>query len=399
MRFLSLILSFIFLFQPNIKDMNKDFDIFKYVLQKAVYENNEEKAKEKIAEFKEELNRQKEESVNILAVGDFMLHGPQLKAAKRGADYDFSEYFRYIKNDVEKADLALINLETTIAEEKDGYSGYPVFASPEQAVKNIKDAGFDIATTANNHMYDRREKGIENTCRALKKYGMDNIGSGKKDEYKPLIKEVNGIKIGFTAATYGINGFEENYRKNSEDYKISFIDDDEQKKDIEYLRSQKTDINIIFIHWGVEYQKRPNTDQEKIFEKLSRMGYDIVIGSHPHVYQKIDRKIIDGKEHYVIYSLGNFISNQRREVMGNRYSENEAMLNIKITKSPIAGTRVTEFEAQPLWVDKYTENKRNVYNVIPVNKALDGSISLDRINVIRDKLLQSQADFKNVFGQ
>ena len=94
--------------------------------------------------------------------------------------------------------------------------------------------------------------------------------------------------------------------------------------------------------------------------------------------------------------MGNFVSNQRREVMPNRYSENELMMEVILQKTPDA-VLVEKFEAHPLWVDKYVSNGRAHYNVIPVKEALDGSIKVERIDQIKNKLLQSLEDFNNIY--
>ena len=294
-----------------------------------------------------------------------------------------------------EADLAMINYETTVSYNGQ-YTGYPTFSSPESSVEAIKNSGFDVIATANNHAFDKGFKGIDKTIDTIKSYGMDNVGTYKDANNMPLIKEVNGIKFGISAYTYSINGFDSRVKGTDKAYAVNFIDMDKIKKDVEYMDANDVDVKLVYMHWGVEYQLKPNKAQENTAKKLNELGVDIILGSHPHVIQKCDVIESGGKKTYVCYSMGNFVSNQRREFMPNRYSENELMMEVILQKTP-NGVVVEKFEAHPLWVDKYRTNGRDHYNVIPVREALDGSIKVERINQIKNKLLQSLEDFNSIY--
>lgn len=380
------------LFGPT-KDIDVN-NILKESINTFTYKIELEAREDALEKYRAELEKLRKSRVRIFAAGDFMTHGPQLKGAKYNDGYKFDEYFKYLPF-FKEADLAMINYETTVSYNGQ-YTGYPTFSSPESSVEAIKNSGFDVLATANNHAFDKGFKGIDKTIDTIKSYGMDNVGTYKDANNMPLIKEVNGIKFGISAYTYSINGFDSRVKGTDKAYAVNFIDMDKIKKDVEYMDANDVDVKLVYMHWGVEYQLKPNKAQENTAKKLNELGVDIILGSHPHVIQKCDVIESGGKKTYVCYSMGNFVSNQRREFMPNRYSENELMMEVILQKTP-NGVVVEKFEAHPLWVDKYRTNGRDHYNVIPVREALDGSVKVERINQIKNKLLQSLEDFNSIY--
>lgn len=387
------LLCFANIFMSPAKDIDVN-SILKETINNHKYNIELEARREELEKYREELKKLEESRVKIYAVGDFMTHGPQLKGAKYNDGYKFDEYFKYLPF-FKEADLAMLNYETTVSY-NGNYTGYPTFSSPESTIAAIKNSGFDVIATANNHAFDKGFKGIDKTIDIIKSYGMENVGTYKDANNMPLIKEVNGIKFGISAYTYSINGFDSHVKGTDKAYAINFIDMAKIKKDVEYMDANGVDVKLVYMHWGVEYQLKPNKEQERIARELNALGVDIILGSHPHVIQKCDVIEANGKKTYVCYSMGNFVSNQRREAMPNRYSENELMMEVILQKTP-DGVDVEKFEAHPLWVDKYVTNGRPHYNVVPVKEALDGSIKVERINQIKDKLLQSLEDFNNIY--
>lgn len=333
--------------------------------------------------------------IKIFAAGDYMLHGPQLRGAKQSdGTYNFDEYFKYLPH-FKDADLAMLNYESTVS--VDGrYTTYPMFSSPIESIESIKKQGFDIISTSNNHAFDKGFAGVNKTIDTIKSYGMESVGTYKDANNMPLIKEVSGIKLGISAYTFSINGFEKKVQGTDKAYAINFIDMDKIKKDVEFMNENDVDFKVIYVHWGNEYQLKPSAWQEKIAKELNELGIDVVLGSHPHVIQKSEVIEANGKKTYVCYSMGNFISNQRHEAMGQRYSENELMMEV-VLKKDAKGTSVAKFEAHPLWVDKYVTQGRAHYNIIPVKEALDGKIKVERFNQIKSKLVESLNDFNNIY--
>ena len=149
----------------------------------------------------------KTERLQIVSVGDIMCHSPQFKSVYKDGKYDFTKWFDPVKEYIENGDLAIANLETTFSGADKKYSGYPGFNTPEELGIAIKEAGFDILTTANNHSLDRRNYGVVSTLNELDKLELKHTGTYRNEEERTiLIEETNGIKIAFMSYTYGTNG-------------------------------------------------------------------------------------------------------------------------------------------------------------------------------------------------
>lgn len=374
----------------------------KYVSSLAFLKNDEDAyipidngTEEVIEDLEEELvEEEKISNIKILAVGDIMFHSPQYKAAfnKETMEYDFIPVFKYVKKYIESADLAIGNLETVIAGEEIGYSGYPRFNTPEAALLALKDAGFDILSTANNHSLDQGKKGLINTIDSIHKYGMKNIGT-YKDENTILIEEVNDIRVGLLSYTYGLNGMDFTLTEEELGYMINLIDEDKIKSQIEEAKSKKVDIIVVFIHWGNEYQMEPSQYQLDLAEKIIDWGADVIFGSHPHVVQKSQIVSRDGKDKFIIYSMGNFLSNQRQETMGNPYTEDGIMIQLEIEKNfKDNNTVIKNIHYIPTWVHKYRDNGKVVYEILAIEDYLNGEIQIGNETALRQRLMKSFND-------
>lgn len=251
---------------------------------------------------------------DLLFVGDAMQHQGQLDAAKAaggGTRYDYSDCFTFIAPAITEADYAVCNLEVPLGGGTD-YSGYPCFSAPDSYVQALKDAGFDMFLTANNHCLDRRDRGARRTITALDSLGVDHIGTylNQQDrlEKVPFIKNINGIKFGFLNYTYGTNGIEP-----ADGVEVALIDKKRMADEIKLTREAGAEIVVVTIHWGVEYVLLQNHNQENIADFLVDQGVDLIIGGHPHVIQpmKVVRNEKENKDVLVVYSLGNFISNMK----------------------------------------------------------------------------------------
>ncbi len=249
----------------------------------------------------------------LLFVGDAMQHQAQLDRAKEigGDHYDYSGCFTYIAPEVTSADYAVCNLEVPLGGGPT-YSGYPCFSAPDSYAKALKDAGFDLFLTANNHCLDRRDKAARRTLTALDELGVDHIGTyhdaAQREKLVPFIKDINGIRIGFLNYTYGTNGIEP-----TEGAEIALIEKGRMADEIRKTRDAGAEIVVVTIHWGVEYVLIQNKNQENIADFLINQGVDLIIGGHPHVIQpmKVVRNEKEDKDVLLVYSLGNFISNMK----------------------------------------------------------------------------------------
>lgn len=250
----------------------------------------------------------------LLFVGDAMQHQAQLDRAKElagGKGSDYSDCFTLIAPEIHAADYAVCNLEVPLGGGPD-YTGYPCFSAPDSYAEALRDAGFDMMLTANNHCLDRRDKAARRTLTALDRLGVDHIGTyhdaEQRDSLVPFIKEINGFRIGFLNYTYGTNGI-----NPSEGVEIALIDRDKIAKEMAKTKEAGAELLVVAMHWGIEYVLLENGVQRSLADFLVENGADLIIGGHPHVIQpmKVVRNEKEGKDVLVVYSLGNFISNMK----------------------------------------------------------------------------------------
>lgn len=369
--------------------------------QKSLQEKREAKTKEKSnakSDNEKENKNLKKTEITITCWGDYMNHITQIRQAK-ATNYDFTDSFAAIKDIVGKSDLSIVNLETTIAKDTSDMSGYPEFATHENVIKAFKDTGFDVISTANNHAYDRRLKGIDRTIDAIEKYGLKRTGTFKQDEStNPLIIDVKGIKVGFFSYSEMLNGYEKLMFNSGRDTAVNLIDMDKIKKDVDYLKKNHADVIMCYMHWGEEYSDYPNEYQKTTFKKLADMGVDLVIGSHPHTIQKSEVIENNGKKSYCVYSLGNLVSDQR-ESYGQYYGvEIGVYSDIKIEKIGDK-TTVKSFENKPYYVDKYTDSVTTRYVVVPVKQVLNSEINYPRKDKIISKLNRANQHYEKIFNK
>ncbi|QXM06487.1 CapA family protein [Crassaminicella indica] len=313
---------------------------------------------------------EKTANVRIASVGDIMCHNTQYISAYKNGTYDFSSCFNPIKPYIESADLAIGNLETTFSGAKKKYSGYPTFNTPEQLGVTLKEIGFDVITTANNHSLDRRNYGIIHTLDILDQLGLKHTGTFRNKEERNilLIENIKGIKIALISYTYGTNGIpipKENPAA------VNIINKEKMLQDIHKAKEQNVDLIIFSLHFGQEYKRKQNKSQEELVDFLFKHGVDIILGGHPHVIQPAKIKevtTIDGekKKCFVIYSQGNFVSDQRK-----RYTDSGLITILDITKNfKTNKTEIANVSFVPTWVDKsYTKNGLD-YRILPIKKSI-----------------------------
>ena len=310
--------------------------------------------------------------ISMSVIGDIMCHNSQYTDAYVASSdtYDFSYVFEDIKQYIEPADIAIGNIETTFAGKERGYSNYPTFNSPEQLATNLKDLGIDVLCTANNHSLDKGYSGLTSTLKFLDDAGISHMGTydSAESQNEILIKDVNGIKIAFLAYTYGTNGIP--VPKNNP-YCINLIDKDLILKHLELAKEQEPDLICVNMHWGLEYKTKQNSEQEELADFLFTNGVDIILGSHPHVLQPMEKKTItleDGstKDCFVIYSLGNFISGQNQD-----NTRNSVILNIECTKSgETNNTTIDSVSYVPIYMYKSSSGKTKRYKVLDIEKSI-----------------------------
>lgn len=335
------------------------------VFTKEIKEKTEEKEESPIVV---ELEEKEDIKVSMSVIGDIMCHNSQYNDAYKDGLYDFSYVFEDIKEYIEPADIAIGNLETTFAGSERGYASYPTFNTPEILAEDLKELGIDVVSTANNHSLDTGYKGIESTIDFLDKAGISHTGTYKsiEDQNNILIKDVNGLKIAFLAYTYGTNGIPVPVGK---EYCINLIDKELIKSHLDMAKELKPDVICVNVHWGIEYQNSPNEEQEDLATFLFENGADLILGSHPHVLQKMETREVflpDGtsKNGFVIFSLGNFMSGQTKA-----NTRNSIILMLDIIKSGKTN-RISFENVNYIPIYTYTYPNFKNYKVLDMRKAI-----------------------------
>ena len=300
---------------------------------------------------------EQETSARIMANGDLLYHDIiYISAKKADGTYDFHENFEYVKPWLKQADLVIGDFEGTV--NKDHYlAGYPLFNAPGEVMDAIKDAGYQVLDLAHNHILDSQIEGVVSTADAIEKAGMTPVGvytHESRDKAPLLIKEVNGIKVAILAYSYGFNGIEQSISQEDYNRYLSDLDEDKMKAEIERAEKE-ADITIIMPQMGVEYQIEPTEEQKKLYHKMIDWGADIIFGGHPHVVEPAETVEKDGDKKLIIYSMGNFISNQRIETMQDvenaKWTERGVLMDVTIKKKS-GKTTIETAQAHPSWVSR-----------------------------------------------
>ncbi|WP_425447598.1 CapA family protein [Dethiothermospora halolimnae] len=369
---LFLILS-IFSIRYFMEEKGKDTETFKRATIKPI-----EKPTKLIEKQLKEMHKLWEvpkSKVRVVATGDIMFHTPQLRSAYNPKDksYNFYPMFNKIEKYIKDGDLAIGNFESVSSESDGRFTGYPTFNTPKTSLEALSKVGYDILSTANNHSLDRGKRGVIETIENINQYGMKNIGTYKEENNDILIENIKGIKIAMLSYSYGFNGLDSRLTKDEFQYMVNKIEEDKIKNDIKNADEQNADITIVVIHWGHEYWREPSEYQKELGDKMIDWGADIILGSHPHVIQQ--SKIIEhnGEKKFIIYSMGNFISNQRRETLSIRnrkYTEDGVIVNINLEKDFIENkTVISKIDYIPTWVYKYRKGNKYLYEIIPGHKS------------------------------
>lgn len=343
-------------------------------------------------------------TATVVNTGDIILHSTVLDGAKTAdGDYDFSAFFTETESYFKSADLATANLEVTLGGTESGaFSGYPAFNSPDSLLDFIKNSGIGFLTTANNHCYDTGMYGLTRTVQQLKEKNIDFIGTKETDSDPTyLVKDVNGIKIGMVSYTYensagdgqkSINGnivnSQANNLINSFNYDRLNQFYTEAELVIENMKQSGAEAIVFYMHWGEEYQLSANTWQKTIAQKLSNLGVDVIVGGHPHVVQPIELIHSEDSQNTTIciYSMGNAISNQRKEIMNPEcttgHTEDGMLFYYTFQKYGDGSVQLTAVDIIPTWVNKYRGGSGYLYTMYPLkNSAMAETYGFDTATV------------------
>ena len=325
--------------------MKKIFVIFLTLFLLIACAQSEAPIEEEQEEIKEEVLEPIEVTFN--AVGDNLIHGAIYSGNMYvNNNYDYTPIYEHIKPVIQEVDISYLNQETILGGREIGLESYPVFNSPYEIGDAVVDAGFDWINHATNHSLDMGELGIQN---ALNYWDTKNditvTGIARNQEEADQLKiiERNGLKFGLLSYTYGTNGI---MVPEGKDYLVNYIDKEKIESDVNRLKSEVDSI-LISMHWGTEYSFLTDEVQEDLAQFIADLGVDVIVGSHPHVIQRMDK---NGNDTLVIYSLGNFLSAQdvNYRMLGGmahftlQYNQNDKTKTIKNVKyTPI----VNHFDA------------------------------------------------------
>ena len=324
--------------------------------------------------------------VTIGAVGDIMMMQSQVSGAWSDAlqGYDFVPSFHAMQPWFSRADLLCGNLETPLAGADAGYTGpapssptplpdgtaaereLQTFNAPDTLAVSLKDAGFDVITTANNHCLDRGSAGLFRTAEVLRQSGLTQLGAylSQEDRATPRIVEINGIRVGLLAWTFSVNGYEGMLSSDDRGYAVGRLDKTKMAEDVRILREAGAEFLIAFPHWDLEYMENPASSTKRLAAWMLEQGVDAVLGSHPHVVQPAEYVTVqrDGSDYtgLVVYSMGNFISN-----MSPAPKTYGMYVELTLEKTPEGTVSLKDAGILPLLCTKHRVEGRTLHEVLP----------------------------------
>lgn len=240
--------------------------------------------------------------VTLVFVGDIMMDRGVKSSVLKNMEGDYNNLFLntgYLKN----TDIAFANLEGTVALGGNNVGSRFSFHMNPIVVGALKNAGFDIVSFANNHVGDWNRKAFDESLQHLRENNILYTGAGENytEVTSPRIIDVRGMKIGFLGAT----DVGPNWLKATETDPGILIASDSNLPNIVSEAKKQVDILVVSLHWGIEYSP-VNSHQESLAHTLIDNGADIIVGTHPHVMERVEIY----KDKPIFYSLGNFIFDQ-----------------------------------------------------------------------------------------
>ncbi|WP_019138252.1 CapA family protein [Peptoniphilus timonensis] len=356
-----------------------------YVTYKSDFNLSQESTIVKNNKVDEKIEEDKSQ-VTILAMGDMIFHQPIVKNYRSNETYDFTPIFSNISAEINEADIAVANFEGSVNSNRK-LSGFPLFNFPKESIYSLKNVGFDLMSTANNHALDTGLDGVVETLAHINDSGMKSFGTLSEDGEKGIVVEKKGIKIGFISFTDTLNGMDSLMR--DKEYSVNTFSQDFEK-DLKILK-EKSDIVIVYPHWGNEYQYYPSDRQLFLKEKLQESGANIILGSHPHVLQRYQIEERDNNKFFTIFSMGNALSNQRVEYLKKSGVDTGALVKLVIEKDNIKGeTKLKSYGVYPTYVNRFWANGKLNYDLVKLEDIIPGGKLSESI----DGSLQNSANDK-----
>lgn len=263
-------------------------------------------------------NNLHQSSFTFTGVGDNLLHDTIFVYWEQDhGNRDFAPLYEMTVPYFQNTDLAYCNFETICAGDLFGLSGYPSFNGPTEMIDALASSGFDWFSISSNHSMDAGTEGLKYEKSYIQEHLPDLSATGAysshEDSTKPVVHEINGIRVGLAGFTYGLNGYTvpqgmewliDVYRNADDSINYDLID---QKLD---ALNEVSDVQLVAMHWGDEYHTEPNEEQRQLAQYLNSKGVEVIIGTHPHVIQPVELIQNENQDTLVYYSLGNFISAQ-----------------------------------------------------------------------------------------
>ncbi|RTE11037.1 CapA family protein [Paenibacillus whitsoniae] len=299
--------------------------------------------------------------ITIAAVGDLLMKKKMLDSAAR--EGGFASIFAKVKPYLRKSDLTIGNLETTFSGKNFREEpGKLLFNSPDEFAAALRNLGFDVLSTANNHCMDGKRSGLRRTLNVLDRHGLQHTGTFRsaREARRKLIVNVKGIKIGILAYTKGTNGL-----PVPEPWLVNRLNRSKIIADVHSLKN-KTDFIIVCLHFGKEFRTYPDRNQIRLMQLLFHNGVNVVLGAHPHVMHPIKMfkaKDIDGivRNRVAASSLGNFVST---ELPRHTARLRGTILMLTITKNAKGVTDVMKMSCVSTRIMQNI-GKKNVFRVVP----------------------------------
>lgn len=246
--------------------------------------------------------------ITFAAMGDMLAHDTINKQAKTDGGYDYKPYFEQIKSLYSSADIVFCNPETLSAGADFGISGYPTFNAPTEFARDLSASGCQVINLATNHIADKTQAAADKTIDVWREQPgtLALAGANKNaDEQKQVAYfEKNGLKVAFVA-------FAQYSNRVTNSTLLNLYSNTALVNQLMNEARANADVVLVSLHWGTEDSTTVNSNQINTAEKFANLGADIVIGTGPHVLQKVDWiEGKDGRKTLVWYSIGNMLSSQ-----------------------------------------------------------------------------------------
>lgn len=326
-------------------------------------------------------------SVRIMFTGDITCFEKQLEEALTRKNYDFDYVFEHIRGIFGQADLVVGNLETMIVPEAPYRT--ELFVSeqtfhcnaPVEFIDAIRKSGMDCVTNANNHDLDTGAVGIGETIDYAEQMGLIQTGTFKTYKKHFEMFSINGLNIAIVPLTTYHNYKEDNLTEEGRQFLLNTYERHYAKELYEEAKRDGADIVIVCIHWGSEYKLEYNEVQELIANNLAKMGYDIIIGSHPHVLEPFEYIKTKKKTVPVFYSMGNFVTH---------HTENDRAKSIIACVDLIRGEKGISIECSCIPICVTNRYGKKKYTIIPLKEESRSKRNKEEFNrilsIVGDKL-------------